>query len=545
MHLALFIVNQNGSLVYDKVMLLGIKYYRCQGQNCNETKGTGFLSNSLLDGINEVVTDNFRLLCFQSFTGIKFILVSEPHRKDQDQLILSFLALTTNAAPKHGSERIHVKKEANDKMEFKSFSGNETEQMFQTVKGDEMNLTMQEANVSMSGYVSEEVKLQQSYHYYNNTNFFVTFRQKYLKEGVTTKQLANSVVKDELGKHPDKISSVKIKKLYQTYGIFELGDLKELKVAAELLSYRQEILASEYLQKKKLFGRHADLDEMAKFKSKIRKEEPKKKEEEKKEEEKKDSEQKQQQQSENVVPEQKAEEIIQRPSSERFLKRVLNIREIDEFKGREDQQSQSQFLASRWALKEALVKASGNTSLFYPGIYLQKLENSKPIIVIEGDQNKKILFDDLKISSIHSSISHEDNYATAVVILEAMFDPRRPATRIELKIEEDLQEYDEFKSMLQKQREKQRLQNMGSAFGMHGSPNILGFTGGVDGLGYDQIASYASYYKDKNQGAGQRKKKNNNNQGPPNMLQGFNSIGGGASGIGGSGINDDSMNDSF
>lgn len=121
-------------------------------------------------------------------------------------------------------------------MEFKTFSGNETEQMFQTVKGDDMNLTMQEANVSMSGYVSEEVKLQQSFHYYNNTNFFVTFREKYLKGDPTaTKRLAYSVVKDELSKHPDKISSVKVKKLYQTYAIFELGEIKELKVAAEIL----------------------------------------------------------------------------------------------------------------------------------------------------------------------------------------------------------------------------------------------------------------------------------------------------------------------
>jgi len=41
---------------------------------------------------------------------------------------------------------------------------------------------------------------------------------------------------------------------------------------------------------------------------------------------------------------------------------------------------------------------------------------------------------------------------------------------------------------------------MGSAFGMQGSPpNILGFPGNSDSLGgYDQIASYASYYKDKN-----------------------------------------------
>ena len=34
----------------------------------------------------------------------------------------------------------------------------------------------------MSGYVSDEVKKQQSYHYYNNTNLYVSFTKKALKE---------------------------------------------------------------------------------------------------------------------------------------------------------------------------------------------------------------------------------------------------------------------------------------------------------------------------------------------------------------------------
>ena len=66
-------------------------------------------------------------------------------------------------------------------MEFKSFSGNESESMFQTVKGDDMNITMQEANITTTGYVSDDVKEQQQFHHYNNTNFFVTFRDIYLK----------------------------------------------------------------------------------------------------------------------------------------------------------------------------------------------------------------------------------------------------------------------------------------------------------------------------------------------------------------------------
>lgn len=44
-------------------------------------------------------------------------------------------------------------------MEFKTFSGEESESMFKTVKNEDMNLTMQPADIQMTGYVSEEVKL--------------------------------------------------------------------------------------------------------------------------------------------------------------------------------------------------------------------------------------------------------------------------------------------------------------------------------------------------------------------------------------------------
>ena len=44
-----------------------------------------------------------------------------------------------------------------------------------------------------------------------------------------------------------------------------------LRKACEALSKRKEVLACEYLQKKKIFGVHSDLNEMAKFKSKVQK----------------------------------------------------------------------------------------------------------------------------------------------------------------------------------------------------------------------------------------------------------------------------------
>lgn len=96
-----------------------------------------------------------------------------------------------------------------------------------------------------------------------------------------------------------------------------------------------------------------------------------------------------------------------------------------------------EYIASRWALKEALVKASGRTDLDYTGIYLKKImpppkstddesigsrRQLKPVLTVDGDKNKAIFFDELKISTIHSSISHEEDYAVAFVTLEQLVD---------------------------------------------------------------------------------------------------------------------------
>ena len=64
-----------------------------------------------------------------------------------------------------------------------------------------------------------------------------------------------------------------IKKSYQTYVVFELGELSELRPAADLLAKQDAVLAVEWLQSKRLFGISADIAEMSKFKSKITKDE--------------------------------------------------------------------------------------------------------------------------------------------------------------------------------------------------------------------------------------------------------------------------------
>ena len=84
-----------------------------------------------------------------------------------------------------------------------------------------MNITMESANITMDGYVSPEVKAQQNFKYYNNSNMYVTFRAEALKDH-TVKELAETVVKAELLKHSDEINmtNFNVSKLYQTYAVF-------------------------------------------------------------------------------------------------------------------------------------------------------------------------------------------------------------------------------------------------------------------------------------------------------------------------------------
>jgi hypothetical protein len=108
----------------------------------------------------------------------------------------------------------------------------------------------------------------------------VSFRQRYILEGKTPRELALSVVKDELSKFPEKVdaSKIKVKKAFQSYVVIEMSSKDELRPAADILSKRKEILATEFLQKKRIFGVFADIEEMAKFRSKVTKVEPPKEE---------------------------------------------------------------------------------------------------------------------------------------------------------------------------------------------------------------------------------------------------------------------------
>jgi len=90
---------------------------------------------------------------------------------------------------------------------------------------------------------------------------------------------------------------------------------------------------------------------------------------------------------------------------DRFISKILSNDEIKEIPaaGREE------FIAGRFAAKEALVKASGK-SISFCNVTILNDKNGKPFIRENPDS--------LQDEKIHVSISHDTDFAVASVIIE-------------------------------------------------------------------------------------------------------------------------------
>ncbi len=101
-----------------------------------------------------------------------------------------------------------------------------------------------------------------------------------------------------------------------------------------------------------------------------------------------------------------------------FIRKVLHKNEIEEYNKITIIENKTKYLASRWSFKEALVKATGNKGLIFSMIYLKKDLTGKPFIKFDEDYlDKNHEFKEI-VKKLHISISHEEDYAIAFVILE-------------------------------------------------------------------------------------------------------------------------------
>jgi hypothetical protein len=67
------------------------------------------------------------------------------------------------------------------------------------------------------------------------------------------------------------LSGFKLKRVFENHAQVLLASLDDIKPAARKLKSNHFILAVEYLDMKNVFGMKANVDEMAKFKSKVKK----------------------------------------------------------------------------------------------------------------------------------------------------------------------------------------------------------------------------------------------------------------------------------
>jgi len=107
---------------------------------------------------------------------------------------------------------------------------------------------------------------------------------------------------------------------------------------------------------------------------------------------------------------------------DKFAARVLSLVELDEWNQIEHLRRKVEFLAGRFAVKEAVAKAFGTgigKSMFFQDIGVVKDQNGKPDVVLTG--RAKSTSTDRGVSYIWISISHSSQFAVAQAILEKKY----------------------------------------------------------------------------------------------------------------------------
>ena len=103
-----------------------------------------------------------------------------------------------------------------------------------------------------------------------------------------------------------------------------------------------------------------------------------------------------------------------------FLEKVYNEHELEEYALLENahEDVKAQFLASRFAAKEAYAKACGTgfcETVVPREIYVKKEATGKPSLVLCGTT-----LDNAPRAAVHLSITHEEPLAIAMVVLETV-----------------------------------------------------------------------------------------------------------------------------
>ena len=117
----------------------------------------------------------------------------------------------------------------------------------------------------------------------------------------------------------------------------------------------------------------------------------------------------------DIVEVERIEKALER-FGEKFAKRILSDSELKRFQGH---RQKANFLAKRFAAKEAFTKALG-TGIHAPanwhGVWVKNLPSGKP--VLEFSEPLRALLKEKQIATSHLSLADERGMAVATVILE-------------------------------------------------------------------------------------------------------------------------------
>ncbi|MFI3251592.1 MAG: holo-ACP synthase [bacterium] len=93
---------------------------------------------------------------------------------------------------------------------------------------------------------------------------------------------------------------------------------------------------------------------------------------------------------------------------EQFIKRILSDKEQEKFNSFNSEDRKIQYLASRFAAKEAIFKVfkEGKLDFNYNDISILNHENGSPYIIMKNEIK----------TNLEISISHEKNYSVAIVM---------------------------------------------------------------------------------------------------------------------------------
>ena len=118
----------------------------------------------------------------------------------------------------------------------------------------------------------------------------------------------------------------------------------------------------------------------------------------------------------DIIETARIEKLVER-RGESALQRVFTPAELE--KSMTKGKAIAQFRAGRWAVKEAMAKALGcgmGKKCAWQEIEVMNLDSGAPTVELSG--TTKATADALGVKQIHVSISHEQHYASAVIVLE-------------------------------------------------------------------------------------------------------------------------------